>query len=260
MLKKITKKEMTIQLPSEYKERPMAPELDLVSRIHGRFKGSGLVMPASQSKIYRNITKFFVEDVKKYRGFPKQIHRPFVVDVGCGIGIGTNILSQEAQFAWGVDTNEESINYATQMFERLPNNIYYTPQVTFDVINVMDEARGLREFDYVVCIEVIEHIPSKDADSLLTFLNRFVKKDKGGKIIEDDSRTKIFLSSPNRNAPNIKKDTPLNEHHCYEATAGEMYEYLTQRYKYVTVLDEDMVPQEFDTQKTPLIYKLEIPL
>lgn len=251
---------MTIQLPNGYIERAVAPELDLVSRMHGRFKGTGMAMPASQANIYKNITKFFVEDVKKYRGFPKQIHRPSVVDVGCGLGIGTNILSQEAQFAWGIDSNPESIKFATQLFERLSNNIYYTPQVTFDVVNAMDEARGLQEFDYVVCIEVIEHIPRTEAVSLLTFLNRFVKKGKHGETVEDDSRTKIFLSTPNRNSPNIQKDTPKNEHHCYEATAGEMYGFLIQHYKYVTILDENLVPQEGNTEATPLVFKLEIPI
>ena len=33
-------------------------------------------------------------------------------------------------------------------------------------------------FDYVVCVEVIEHIPRESAEGLLAFLNRFVKKNK----------------------------------------------------------------------------------
>ncbi len=249
-----------IPIPENYKDREAAPELDLISRMHGRFKGTGSAMPPSQRNIYKNITNFFVEDVKNFRGYPKQIHRPSVVDVGCGLGVGSNILSQEAQFVWGIDSNKESIAFAQQLFERVQNNIYYCPQVSFDVVDAMDEPRDLQEFDYVVCVEVIEHIPREAAEGLLKFLNRFVKKDKQGRIIEDGGRTKIFLSTPNRNAPNIQKDTPKNEHHCYEATAGEMYGFLIQHYKYVTILDENMVPQEVNTEATPLTYKLEIPL
>lgn len=237
----------------------MAPELDLISRMHGRFKGVGIVMPDSQRKIYENITKLFFEDVKRWRGYPKTIHKPTVVDVGCGLGVGTNILSQEAQFAWGIDSNKESISFARQLFERQPNNIYYTPQVSFDVVDVTREPRELADFDYVVCIEVIEHIPSKDAESLLRFLNRFVKKDKRGNVVADESRTKIYLSTPNRNSPKIQKDTPRNEHHCFEPTAAEMYAFLTKHYQAVTVLDENLVPQELSTEATPLVYKLEIP-
>lgn len=249
-----------INLPEGYKERPMAPELDLISRMHGRFKGTGVIMPASQRKIYENITKLFFEDVKKWRGYPKTIHKPTVVDVGCGVGVGTNILSQEAQFAWGIDSNKESISFANQLFRREPNNIYYTPQVTFDVVDATNEPRELSEFDYVTCIEVIEHIPRDQSVSLLQFLNRFVKRDKRGNVVEDDSRTKIYLSTPNRNSPKLQQDTPRNEHHCFEASAAEMYGFLIKHYKYVTVLDENLVPQELDTQATPLVYKLEIPL
>lgn len=238
----------------------MADELDLASRMHGRFKGTGHVMPASQANIYKNITQMFIEDVKKFRGYPKTIHKPSVVDVGCGLGIGSNYMSMEAQFVWGIDSNKESISYAQQMFERLPNNIYYTPQVTFDVVNIDDEPRGLATFDYVTCIEVIEHIPSAGAKKLVTFLNRFVKKDKKGNQITDDSHTKIFVSTPNRNSPTLQQDTPRNEHHCFEATAAEMYAFFTKHYQSVTVLDENLVPQELDTVATPLVYKLEFPL
>ncbi len=248
-----------IELPHEYVQRPMASELDLVSRLHGRFKGTGLVMPAPQRKMYENIREQFLTDVKLFRGFPKTIHKPAVVDVGCGVGIGANIMSQEAQFVWGIDSNEESIRFAQQLFGREPNNIYYTPQVTFDVVDATNEPRELRTFDYVTCIEVIEHVPSNQAETILKFLNRFVKRMKNGSYVTDGTRTKVYISSPNRNSPDIQNDTPRNEHHCYEATAGEMYAFLTQHYEYVTVYNVDMEPQELDTEATPLLFKCEIP-
>lgn len=249
-----------INLPSEYKERPMSEDVDLVTRCHGRFKGTGLVIPLSQRNIYKNLTKFFLDSTKAASADLKRIWQPTVVDVGCGLGIGANIMSQEAKFVWGIDSNEESINYAKQMFERQPNHIYYTPQLTFDVVNAMSEPREMKYFDYVTCVEVIEHIPRTESDGLITFLNRFVKKDKNGNVTDDDTRTKIFITSPNRNSPHIQKDTPKNEHHCYEATAGEMYEYLITKYKYVTVYDELYVPQELNTEATPLVFKCESPI
>lgn len=250
-----------VNLPNDYKQRPMAPEVDLVSRMHGRFKGIGLVMPAPQRRIYEKLRDQFIEDVKAWRGFPKQIRRPSVVDVGCGIGIGANILSQEADFVWGIDSNDETIRFARQMFERQKNNVYYTPQVTFDTVDATNEPREFMEFDYVACVEVIEHIPVDQAVSLLHFLNRFVKKNKQGEAwLEGPERTVIYLTTPNRNSPTLQQDTPRNEHHCYEPTAAEMYAFLIQHYKYVTVLDSEFVPQELHTQATPLVYKLEIPI
>lgn len=249
-----------INLPEGYKEREVAPEVDLVTRMHGRFKGIGLAMPAPQRLIYEKLRDQFIEDVKSWRGYPKQIRKPMVVDVGCGIGIGANILSQEADFVWGIDSNTETISMAQQLFTRNKNNIYYTPQLTFDVVNAADEPREMMKFDYVVCVEVIEHIPRTESDSLLRFLNRFVKKNKVGGTLEDSSRTKIYLTTPNRNSPTIQQDIPRNEHHCFEPSAGEMYEYLIQHYRHVTVLNPALEPKDLDTQETPLVYKLEIPL
>lgn len=248
-----------IKLPEDYKERPVAPEVDLISRMHGRFKGIGLVMPAPQRGIYTHLRDMFLEDVKKWRGFPKQIRRPTVVDVGCGIGIGANILSQEAEFVWGIDSNDETIRFARQLFERQKNNIYYSPQVTFDTVDATNDPREFTTFDYVACVEVIEHIPSADAHKLIHFLNRFVKKTKDGRWDESEERTKIYLTTPNRNHPDLGKDTPKNEHHCYEPTPIEMYDLLTKHYKYVTVLNADFVPQELSTLDSPLVYKLEVP-
>lgn len=235
-----------VGLPQDYTQRPMAPELDLVSRIHGRFKSTGLVMPQAQRDIYENITKSMQEWAKKQRGYPKRILMPSVVDVGCGCGVGSNILSAGADFVWGIDSNKESIMYAGEMFERTKNHVYYTPQVTFDVVDVTDMPREMKKFDYVTCIEVIEHIPADQADTLIEFL---------GRLMHDKSMA--FITSPNRNSPHIQDDTPRNEHHCYEATAGEMYTYLITKFKHVTVYNKDLKPQDLDTEYTPLVFKCE---
>ena len=199
--------------------------------------------------------------VGEYQALNDALHlgKPVIAYPACGEDISLSKVFPDSE-TYYIDTNEESIKYARQMFERIQNNIYYTPQVTFDVVDVTDEERGLSEFDYVTCIEVIEHIPRTEAVGLLKFLNRFVKKGKNGQQIVDQSKTKIFLSTPNRNSPTLGQDTPRNEHHCYEASAAEMYAFLTQHYQAVTVLDENLVPQELGTTATPLVFKLEMPL
>ena len=248
-----------IKLPDTYTERPPADELDVSSRIHSRFKKIGQVMPESQRTIYESLVEMMREDVKRYRGYPKTIHKPTVSDVGCGCGIGSNILSHEAQFVWGIDINEESINYARQMFAREPNNIYYTPQISFDHLNIIDDPREVMGFDYVVCVEVIEHLPSAQSLSFLQGLNRLFKKDKQGNTLQNEERTTLYLTTPNRNSPLIQDDTPRNEHHCFEPTPGEMYEFLTSHYRHVTILNQHLKPVDLDTTDTPLVYKLEIP-
>jgi len=249
-----------INLPEQYQERKEIA-IDMVSRLLDRFKNTRKVMPDEQRTVYGNLAIEMQNVTKQYRGYPKHIHKPTVVDVGCGLGIGSNILSQEAQFVWGIDKSELSVDFAKQMFSREPNNIYYTPQVTFDVVDVLEEPREVMWFDFVTCVEVIEHIPREKAEELVTALNRFVKRDKkGGGYITNDERTRIYVTTPNRNSPDIQDNTPRNEHHCYEATAGEMYQFFTKHYQAVTVYDVNMQPQELNTTATPLVFKLENPL
>jgi|GEM_PF-1797410 len=250
-----------IQKPDGYTDREPASELDLLSRIHGRFKGAGEVMPSAQRDIYLNLVKVLAQSTAKKYGFPKHINKSTIVDVGCGCGIGTNLLSREAQFAWGIDNNDESICYARQMFERpVQQNIYYTSQVTFDTIDILSDSREFMQFDFVACIEVIEHLPREKADDLLRALRRFVKKDKRGNWESGEDRTVVYLSTPNRLNPRLGKDTPINPHHCYEMTPSEAYTLFTRHFKAVTVLNKDFELRELNTEDSPLVYKLEMPL
>ena len=247
-----------VTLPDGYQERTPR-DIDMVARLADRYKNAASVMPRSQRNIYQNLVTKMRERVELYRGFPKQIHKPTVVDVGCGLGIGSNILSQESQFVWGIDSNPDTIEFARQMFERQPNNIYYTPQLSFDVVDALADDRGFMTFDFVVCVEVIEHIPAASALELVKFLNRLFKRDKSGAYLETPERTVAYISTPNRNHPDLGDTTPNNEHHCYEATPGEMYEFLTKQYKSVTIMDEHLIPQDLDTIASPLVYKVEMP-
>lgn len=233
---------------SEYIERPEAHELDLLSRIHGRFKGTGLVMPAAQRAIYEAITARLAHDIGENAHYPKFVYKKTVVDVGCGAGIGTNILGREAKFAWGIDMNEESISYAKQMFERMPSNLYTSPQISFDVVDVRNFPRETMKFDYACCIEVIEHVD--DWKSVLLFLNRL-----------SNPQTTVFISSPNRNAPHLGKTTPNNEHHVREWTAGEFYDVLTAHYQHVTLWKHDLTKKvDLDSETTPIVAECKTPL
>lgn len=195
----------------EYQENEEVEELDLVSRVHGRFKGKGVVLPEPQREMYESIRDYMRNEcVTKNVQFPKFIWKPTVVDVGCGLGIGTNILSHEADYVLGLDKNQESVEYAKQMFARHKNNVYWSPQVDFMVSDVVNEEREMMKFDFVVCLEVFEHL--KNTKPLLAFLKR-VWSGKGA----------IFISSPNRNAwaGQERATKPLNDHHVRELTLQE---------------------------------------
>lgn len=224
-----------------YRENEEVGEIDMVSRVHGRFKGIGIVMPVEQRQIYTRIKDYFrTEFVMKNAAYPKFIWKPKVADVGCGLGIGSNILSQEADYVLGLDKNEENVRYAKQMFSRERNNIYYSCQVDFMESDVYTENRELMKFDIVTCIEVFEHL--KDPIPLINFIKKLLKPDG-----------KVFISTPNRNAEKIQKDTPFNPHHVRE-TKSEIFEtFLKQHFKNVQLMDSALRPVEANTVETPIV-------
>lgn len=85
-----------------------------------------------------------------------------VLDVGCGSGhllAGLKDLYPAAGMT-GVDFSAESIKLARQLH----------PALTFDVLSIFELDRLGREFDLVLCTEVIEHLEEADmaVESLLS--------------------------------------------------------------------------------------------
>lgn len=218
-------------MTNKYKEHE-EKDIDMVHRLCDRFKNVGLVMPNKQREIYEAIRNEIVM-TGRYK------LKNTVCDVGCGTGIGSNILSEEAKFVWGIDKSEEHINFANQMFSRKA-----LPQVTFDVVDILEFPRETMKFSIVAMIEVIEHI-----DDYQTALD-FVK----GRLCKNS--TVLYISSPNRNSPDIQDDTPRNDFHVREWTAGEFYDVMIKNFKSVNLYKWDLTEKvDLDTKYTPLVAK-----
>lgn len=222
-------------MAGNYKENPEIKEFPDLDKVVERFKDTGKIKADNQKVIYEAISRNWCIGKS-------------VVDAGCGIGIGTNILAREAVGAYGIDINEQSVEFARQMFGG--------PKIKFDVANICEEMpRPTATFDVVVCVEVIEHV--KDFNAVLNGLKKFYNEKR---------RTVFFISSPNRNNEKIKNDQPRNKHHVREWTAGEFYEALTKHFKAVvmysgTRLSDFTKPEEVDggTTETPILAKCELP-
>src|SRR3990167_8946717 len=229
-----------------YHENEQMEEIDMVSRMHGRFKGIGLVMPEPQRILYTAIKDWFRNEcVTKNVQYPKFIWKPTVADIGSGLGVGSNILSQEADYVLGVDKNEENIRFASQLFTREKNNMYWTSQLDFMVADVTSETREFMKFDFVVCVEVFEHL--KDYGKLLEFLRKLMKP-----------TSTLFISTPNRNSDKIAKDKPRNEHHVFEPTSQEFKAMLSPYFSKVQLLDYSLNPVADDTDITPIVAKVSL--
>lgn len=85
-----------------------------------------------------------------------------VLDVACGIGYGTKILSEKANFVVGWDYSKEAIMLAKQY--------YQTHNCSFAIVDAEKELPKDNKFDTIVSFETIEHLSNGEH-----FLNKLIK-------------------------------------------------------------------------------------
>jgi len=205
--------------------------------------------------MYTFIKDYCMTKVLAHPQYPKYIWRPKIVDVGCGTGVGSNILSQEADFVWGLDKNEKTVSLAQQLFTRLKNGIYYSGECRFDHVDFITDTRTFARFDIICAIEIIEHV-----NDWRTFVTNMIQKfDNRSK----DVPTEYFISTPNRNNKHIRDDKPYNPFHVREWRSGEGLEALGNYFAKIELFNSKGIPiseNEYETTNhTPLLYKCSMP-
>jgi len=204
-------------------------------------KTKGKLLWYPTRNMYNYIKNYCIQKVIAHPQYPKHIWKPKIVDVGCGCGVGSNVMSVEADFVWGIDKNQWSIEFAKEAFNREKNGIYYNSQVTFDVIDAMKDNREFMKFDLVVAIEIIEHV--HNTYEFLESLIQFTRRNKKGDC-HIEGATEFFISSPNRNSPKIRDDKPQNPFHVREWTSEEFHALLSHHFESVEFMDNKGQPIE----------------
>lgn len=222
-----------------------------------QFDRSGKLLWNETRNMYTFIKNYFIRKVLEHPQYPKFIWKPKVVDVGCGCGIGSNVLSMEADFVWGIDKHERSIIFANEAFKREKNGIYYSSQVSFDVVDIIKDAREFMKFDFVVCIEVIEHI--NEYKKLLENIIRFAKKDKQGSYNVKSGATEFFISTPNRNSSKISKVKPGNQFHVREWTSEEYHAVLSEYFEKIEFMTMKGKPAGISNEWSTVLAKCSLP-
>jgi 2-polyprenyl-3-methyl-5-hydroxy-6-metoxy-1,4-benzoquinol methylase len=175
-----------------------------------RFKERGVLIPELQEKLYRAISREWT---------PGRT----VIDMGCCLGVGSNILSNTARSVWGVDVNEEAVKYAVQAFRR--------PNLDFAVLDLENPPmRELAKFEVVVMSEVIEHLANVEV-GLATAKSFF----------SDQLGTVGFITAPNQNNATVRENEAKHGFHIQKWTAGEFYELMTKHFKSVVLFDASKV-------------------
>jgi len=117
----------------------------------------GRILYGPTREMYEFIRNSCIDTIRNHiQAPPKFCWKPKIIDVGCGGGWGSYLLSHEADFVWGIDVDECSIKWAKEIYEKHKNGIYYSSQITFDVVDILKDPREFMKFDVIACIEVIE--------------------------------------------------------------------------------------------------------
>ena len=171
----------------------------------------------SKSVLSRNN---LLEHLVRYEMLPGNKEH-IVLDVGCGAGHGSNLLSKKYKKVYGVDISPDAIEYA--------KNNWASDNIEFVVGSAMDIPFPDSTFDTISAFEVFEHL--SDWRKFLSELRRVLKP--GGVV---------YISTPNKTlySPGTKK--PINPHHVFEMTIPE----------FESAVKEFFVLKNMHGQRTPI--------
>lgn len=164
-------------------------------------------------KIHKG-SAFFYEHLLRYLFAAQFVKKKYVLDLGCGSGYGSNLLSKYggAKEVLGVDIAKQAIDYA--------NKFYKEKNITFDVIDIENLNGFFNKWDVALAFEVLEHL-EKQEDFLKGVKNNL---SKGGIFI---------VSTPNTNT--YPKGNPF---HKKELKPKEFETLLKRNFKIVKIFHQ----------------------
>lgn len=137
--------------------------------------------------------------VAAYQAFGRRCAGGTVIEVGCGLGMGTRLLTDAGAQVSATDYEATCLRYAKEHFGCA---VDYR-QCSATALPFPDQA-----FDFATCVDVIEHIA--DYDQALAEMRRVTRK-------------AVLFATPNRLPENTNPDgTPRNYWHQFEWTPEEI--------------------------------------
>lgn len=149
------------------------------------------------------------------------VERKKVLDIACGTGYGTYMLSKKAEEVVGIDISNEAIQFANSNYGG--DNIKYFVQDANDLSSLHEGT-----FDVVVSFETIEHL--KDYDNFLAEIKR---------ILHDDGM--LIISTPNKIFASPRSKKPINPFHFREFELREFKNILLKYFSNVEVIGQDYI-------------------
>lgn len=130
-------------------------DLGQTSRIFDAYYfAHGCGEPYERSEVWLSLFNGFADQIVR------QIQPATVLDAGCAIGLLVETLRQRGIEAWGVDVSEYAI-------ENVPSELQ-----SYCHLGSVTEAFE-REYDLIVCLEVLEHLPQGESEKAVTNICRY---------------------------------------------------------------------------------------
>ena len=152
-----------------------------------------------------------------------------VLDVACGEGYGTWILSWAADYASGVDINKEAVDWANRCYRTMPDS-----RVRYDVMDAESLYWTPESLDVIVSFETIEHLVHPEALVRSAYkllkpgglficsapwnsgskyhIRDFTKEDLQALVSTQFSTMEYFVQDVGREMEIRPNDTPTSEH------------------------------------------------
>ncbi len=182
--------------PGVYNKDP-AEYARLIEELYARHP-DGLHLPPEYAAFVENGMMNFLVRLARYKFAARMMRRTDrVLEVGCGSGLGSVFMSQHCAHVTGIDVKTTEIDEA-RAYARRTN-------VDFRVADLFD-ATDLGDFDVVVNLDVIEHMPIEQGRDLVRGLAARLKPD--GMLVLG---TPSFASWPHQSA--LSKASHVK---CYE--------------------------------------------
>lgn len=130
----------------------------------------------------------------------------FVLDVGCGDGFVSALMSSHARWVHGVDLNERAIRFAEMIVTA--DNVSFAVDVAG---SVQSAARKVETVEVITAFEVIEHLASRERTNFL----------EGAREVLSNSEGWLVLTTPNG-----RRARRNNVFHEEELTAAQLVDLL----------------------------------
>lgn len=170
----------------------------------------------------------FPQNMKMYENIARMIAGKWTLEAGCGMGLGTAILSQSTTQIIGTDKLRRNVDFAKALY----------PWIKFDTWDLASGPYSGTPFPVVVCLEAIEHVKNYREGLKNLML----------------SGKEVWVS-----APNSTESPPSNPFHIREFTPAEMVALIKEidPQREVEALHWDtMSPVPPNSDASPIIYHI----